>query len=384
MTTDGTPAVVGVRMTAVAVPYRPELGTVVTAGLALSEARHLLVEVVAEDGSVGVGEAVPRPSVYGETLDGIRAAIEGLLAPPLLGMRPTDVERAWAAWERVVGNQSAKAALDVALHDLMARHAGLPLHRLLGGWADGPIPLTMALGMGSPEALARGAADAVAEGYRSVKVKVGRDVAVDVAAVAAVREAVGSEVTLYVDANGGYSRADALRAARVFAGHDVALLEEPLPMWDTAGRAALARRTDIPLLLDESTNELGRVPAEIAAGAAGAFSVRAARSGVTVTRHLVGLAVASGIPCLVGSHRELGPGVAANAHLAAGFRAMAYPAELGSHVYLEDGLLDEPLRIAGGRLDLPPGPGLGVTLDPDRVGRYRLWSSTVGSAGPAP
>ena len=84
------PRIVGVELTAVAVPYRPEAGTVVTAGLSLSEARHVLVEVVAEDGSVGLGEAIPRPSVYGETLDGIRAAIEAFLAPPLLGMAPTD------------------------------------------------------------------------------------------------------------------------------------------------------------------------------------------------------------------------------------------------------------------------------------------------------
>lgn len=370
--------VCGVRLTAVAVPYRPELGTIVTSGLVLSEARHLLVEVVTEDGSVGLGEAVPRPSVYGETLDGIRSAIESLLAPPLLGIRPTDTERAWAAWSRVVGNQSAKAALDVALHDLVAQFAGLPLFRLLGGWADDRIPLTMALGMGDPAAIADGAARAVAAGYPGVKLKVGSDVATDLAAVAAVREAIGPDLLLYVDANNGYSRVDARRVIAGFERHGVGLLEEPLPAWDVAGRGALAALTRIPLLLDESTNELGRVPGEIASGAAGAFSIRAARSGVTLTRHLVGLAVASGIPCLVGSHRELGVGVAANAHLAAGYRAVAYPAELGSHVFLEDGLLATPLEIAEGCLRLPTGPGLGVSLDPDRVARYRLWSATIG------
>jgi muconate cycloisomerase len=120
------------------------------------------------------------------------------------------------------------------------------------------------------------------------------------------------------------------------------------------------------------------VPDEIAAGTAGAFSLRAARGGVTRNRHLVGVAVAAGIGCLVGSHRELGPGVAANAHLAAGLPAIAWPAELGSHRYVEDSLLVEPLRIEGGRLHLPTGAGLGVELDPDRVARYGVATTTVG------
>jgi L-alanine-DL-glutamate epimerase-like enolase superfamily enzyme len=372
------PRVTGVRLTAVDVPYVPELGMLVTAGLTQSGARHVLVEVGADDGSIGLGEAVPRPSVYGETVEGIRSVIEGLLAPPLLAMAATDVERAWAAWERVVDNQSAKAALDVALHDLVGRHAGLPLFRLLGGWSDGTIELTMALGIGSASAMADQARRAVDDGYRTVKLKVGKDVAADVAAVAAVRAAIGPGVALYVDANNGYGRRDALRAIRGFEAHDVALVEEPVGARDTEGRARLASATDIPLLLDESTNNLDDVPREIAAGTAGAISVRAARTGMTLTRHLVGLAVANHVPLLVGSHRELGVGVATNAHLAAGFRAMSFPAELGSHAFLEDGLLAVPLRIEGGRLHLPTGPGLGVDLDPERVARYRLWTTTIG------
>jgi L-Ala-D/L-Glu epimerase len=374
--------VIGVDLTAVAVPYTTELGTVVTAGLTLSEARHLIVEVHTDDGRTGLGEGIPRPSVYGETLDGIRAALETLLVPPILGSDPFDTERAWAAWERVVGNQSAKASLDIALHDLAGQAAGVPLHKLLGGWSDGSIALTMALGLGTPESMAAGAARAVADGYRTVKLKVGKDVAADLRAVAAVREAVGPGIAVYVDANGGYSRRDALLAIRGFEAHGIALVEEPVAARDVDGRARLARATDIPLLLDESTNDLADAAREIAAGSAGALSIRSARSGITLTRHLVGMAVASNVPCLVGSHRELGIGVAANAHIAAGYRCMAFPAELGSHVYLEHSLLAEPLAIANGVLRLPDGPGLGVRLDRRRVEQYRLWSVRIGE-GPA-
>lgn len=370
--------IVGVEVTAVAVPYTSELGTLVTSGLRLSEARHLLVEVHTDGGLVGIGEAVPRPSVYGETLDGIRAALETLLVPPILGLDPLDTERAWAAWDRVVGNHSAKAAIDIALHDLIGRQAGIPLYRLLGGWSDGSIQLTMALGMGTPSVMADQARRFVDEGYRTIKLKVGTDVAADVAAVAAVRSAIGPEVGLYVDANCGYSRADARRAIRGFEAHDLRYVEEPIAAADAAGRARLARATDIPFLLDESTNELGDALASVADGSAGAFSIRAARSGFSRSRHLIGVALAANIGCLVGSHRELGVGVAANAHLAAGYRITAEPAELGSHRFLEDSLLATPLQIEGGRLTLPVGPGLGVELDPERVARYRLWTILIG------
>lgn len=370
--------IVGVELTAVAVPYTSELGTLVTAGLRLSEARHLLVQVHTDAGIAGLGEAVPRPSVYGETLDGIRAALETLLVHPILGSDPLATERAWASWDRVVGNHSAKAAIDVALHDLLGRQAGIPLYRMLGGWSDGSIELTMALGMGTPAAMAEQARRFVDEGYRTIKLKVGSDVADDIRAVAEVRAAIGPDVGLYVDANGGYSRADALRAIRGFEPHGLRYVEEPIAPTDAVGRARLARATDIPLLLDESTNELGAVIGAVADGTAGGLSIRGARSGISRSRHLIGIAVAGGVGCLVGSHRELGVGVAANAHLAAAFRITAEPAELGTHRFLEDSLLTIPLRLEGGRLALPDGPGLGVELDPERVARYALWTTVIG------
>jgi L-alanine-DL-glutamate epimerase-like enolase superfamily enzyme len=327
---------------------------------------------------VGLGEAVPRPSVYGETLEGMRAVLEELLVPSLLGRDPLETERAWAIGDGIVGNQSARTAIDVALHDLVGQVAGLPLYRLLGGWTDGTISLTMAIAIGPTESMADAAQRAVAEGYRAIKLKVGKDLEADVAVVAAVRAAIGRDTMLYVDANCGYARHDALRAARAFERHDLAFFEEPIAAWDTEGRAQLARSTDIPILLDESTNDPGGLGREIAWGTAGGVSIRAARSGVTMTRHLVGRAMLSNVPWLVGSHRELGIGAAANAHLGAGLRGVSLPAELGSHVLLTDSLLVEPLAIANGSLRLSTRPGLGVALDPERVARYRLWSVDLG------
>jgi L-alanine-DL-glutamate epimerase-like enolase superfamily enzyme len=370
--------VTGVELTAVRVPYTAELGRVVTAGLTLDAAEHVIVEVRTDTGIIGLGEAVPRPSVYGETLDGVRAAMRDLLVPPLIGLDPHDVERAWAGWERVVGNTTAKAALDMALHDIIGKAAGVPVAKLLGGWADGSIPLTMAIGLGTREAMAEQAGSAVALGFRAVKLKVGKDVAADIAAVHAVRAVVGDDVLLYADANGGYDRLDAMRALRGFAGAGLAFAEEPVAPGDTEGRVRLAAATGVPLLLDESINDLAGLRRELAAGTAGAVSARAPRTGFTLTRHVIGAATTAGVPGLVGSHRELGVGLAANAQLAAGWHCLRFPAELGTARFLEHQLLTEPLEIHDGRLRLTGGPGLGVELDRDAVDHYRLWRTSLG------
>ncbi|MDA0159249.1 hypothetical protein OM076_03140 [Solirubrobacter ginsenosidimutans] len=364
--------ITSVDVTVVAVPYKPEVGAIVTAGLVLTEARHVLVALHTDEGLTGIGEAVPRPSVYGETVDSIRAALRDLLVPPILGAEALDVERMWERWVRVIGNTTAKAALDMACHDLQGRAANLPLYKLLGGYANEPLPLTMPIAIASDEEVLDQARRAVDTGYAGVKLKVGKGLRRDVRAVERVREAIGDELLLYVDANQGYGTSDALKAAAAFARIGVDLLEEPVSGANTLGRARIAQTGQVPLLLDESIQGLPDAVREIGLGTAGAFSVRSPRTGITLSKKLVGLADAAEVPCLVGSHRELGVATAASAHLAAAFAAMTYPSELGVHTLLTDGLLAEPLEIAGGRLTLPAGPGLGVDLDPGRVDKHRV------------
>lgn len=362
--------VIGVEATVVAVPFRPGVGTVVTAGMTLSEARHVLIEVHTDEGVSGLGEAVPRPSIYGETTDSILAALRDLLVPPILGLDPLDTERPWARWERVAANTTAKSALDMAFHDIAGRVAGLPLYKLLGGWSDGSIALTMPVAI-SDDASVRGQVeDAVAQGYGGIKLKVGRDLRRDVRVTAIAREAAGPDRLLYVDANQGYSTRDALAAAAEFRQIGVDLLEEPVAQSDVQGRVRLAA-AGTAMLLDESILNAADMLREIALGTPAAFSIRSPRSGITQARKLVGIAEAGLVPCLIGSHRELGVATAASAHLGGAFARMTYPAELGVHALLSDSLLADPLRIEGGRMILPERPGLGVELDREKVERHR-------------
>ena len=369
--------IVGVDVTAVDVPYRKGVRPVVTSGLVLTGANHLLVRVRTDDGHWGIGEAAPRPSVYGENRDGIAAAIRDYLGPGLIGSDPFAVMSAWQSWSRVVGHNTAKAALDIALHDLAGRAAGVPLYRLLGAGDPSGIPLARALGIGAPDVIAEDAAAAVAAGYCGIKLKVGRDLRTDVLVVDAVRGRVGADVFLYVDANGGYSRLDATRAASRFAAAGVALFEEPLPPGDVGGRLALSRTGGVAILADESINEFPRFISEGLSGSIAAASLRAMRAGFVGARDLVGVSRAISVSLLVGSHRELGVGTAANLHLAAGYD-VTLPAELSSSDALEHTLLCEPFDVRHGRMSVPSGPGLGVELDDDAVRHYSTWSFTVG------
>jgi L-Ala-D/L-Glu epimerase / N-acetyl-D-glutamate racemase len=355
----------------VAVPYRPEAGVVITAGLRLTEARHLLIQVKTDEGLVGLGEAVPRPSVYGETIESIVAALRTLLVPPILGMDPLDTEKLWAKWDRVVANTSAKASLDMAFHDIAGQKAGMPVYKMLGGWSDGRIRLTMPIAITSTEGAVDQARKAISGGFTWLKMKVGLDLSRDIDVVGAVRSAVGPGVGIYVDANQGYSTADALSAAAEFNRLGVALFEEPVAMGNFMGLAKLARDGGMTLLLDEGILTPSDVARALALGPSIAFSIRSPKTGFTWSRKIVGLIETANLTCLVGSHRELGVGTVASAHIAAAFRVMAYPAELGVHTLLEDGLLDQPLRFAGGEMILPDGPGLGVTLNMKSVERYR-------------
>jgi L-alanine-DL-glutamate epimerase-like enolase superfamily enzyme len=292
--------------------------------------------------------------------------------PALIGLDPHDVERLWSRWSRIVGNTTAKAALDVACHDIVARIAGQPLYKLLGGWTDGRIELTMPIALAPSDEVVRQAELAVSRGFGSVKLKVGKDLRRDISVTEAVRAAIGDDVMLYVDANQAYSTGDAVKAAREYARLGVDLFEEPVGPSNVEGRVRLAQTGGVPLLLDESIERPGDALREIALGTAGAFSIRSPRTGITWSSKLIGVAEAAGVPCLAGSHRELGIGTVASAHLAAAYQTMSLPSELGVFVHVTESLLTQPLEIADGWMTLPKGPGLGVDVEPEKLDRYRI------------
>ena len=338
----------------------------------VERADNVLVRVHTDAGMVGQAEAQPRPYTYGETQASIVATVAGRLNQALTGVDPLRLELIAERCASVSGNYVARAAVDLAVWDLVGQILGCPCHLLLGGFADDVAAAHM-VSFGEPRAMADEAAEVNERlGVRTFKVKVGRTPALDVAAVRAIREAV-PEADLYVDANRGWTYEDAVQAGDELAELGVRAIEEPISVEDRAGRRRLADRWVQPLIGDESCISLAHVERALEEAAVRMVSVKTARTGFTESRRIVDVCVASGVPVVVGSQYEGAIGTVATVAFAAAFGATArQPAEATNFLDLADDLVITVPEIRHGRAAVTTSPGLGIEVDEERLARYRL------------
>ena len=353
-----------------AVPYRKPLRF---ASGEVHTADHVLVRVHAEDGVVGTAEAPPRPYTYGETQASIRAVIDTVFAPELVGLSVFDREKIHAVLDRTIANPAAKAALDMAIWDVMGRRLGMPVTELLGGWTD-RMRVSHMVGFAPDDVMVAEARRMRDEhGITTFKVKVGRHpVSLDTRACRALREALGPEVELYVDGNRGWSTAEAARALDEMADLGLTLSEELIPADQVLGRRWLTGRTSIPTVADESATRPGEVTRELLDGAATMVSIKTARTGFTSSQRVLHLCEGLGAEVVMGNQIDGQLGTACSVAFGAAHRHTSTRAgELSNFLDMADDLLVEPLRIADGELRVPTGPGIGVEVDPDKLAHYR-------------
>jgi L-Ala-D/L-Glu epimerase len=328
----------------------------------------VLVRVHADTGAVGCAEAQPRPYTYGETQESILDAVRGWFAPRLEGLDPVAGGRARAICAGLPGNHCARGAIEVALADLAARVLDVPCSTLLGGGADS-IPVASMLSFGSPEEMADDAVQLYETyGISTFKAKVGRDPGLDIAAITAVRAALPA-ATLYVDANRGWTVAQARAAGPALIELGVVAIEEPLDLADTEGRRSLAAEWSVPLAGDESCRSLAETARELA-GPVGQVSIKVARTGFIESREILAACRAAGAHAVVGSQYEGALGAWASIAFAAG-ALWDRPAEVGNFLDLAADLVAPPV-IVDGRVAVRPEAGLGVVLDPDALDHYRV------------
>jgi len=328
------------------------------------------------DGVVAWGECVADPDPYysPETVTTARHVVVDFLLPLL---RPdATLGELLSAFARVRGHPMAKAAVENALLDLMAKRRGVPLHTLLG-WPRRPIPSGISIGLkASPAELLDEVGKAVARGYHRVKIKVapGKDVEY----VRAVRAAFPS-LPLMVDANGAYTLNDVERLAQLdqFA---LMMIEQPLSYSDIYEHSLLRRCLSTPLCLDESIASLADARTALALEACGVLNVKQGRVGGLVEAvRIATYAHARGVPVWCGGMDETGVGRAVNLHLqtVTGFTLPGDTSET-SRYFLEY-IAEPPVVLGtGGFIQVPAGAGIGVTVLPDRLERYtvrreRVW-----------
>jgi L-Ala-D/L-Glu epimerase len=324
----------------------------------------LLVEVVDTDGVSGYGEAPQIWPVTGDSLAGSAACVDGPLAHVLVGSDADDLygtaRRVRAA---VAGNLGAKAALDVALHDLAARRRGIPMVVLLGG-SRRRVPTDVTVSAGGTDEVARVAKTRVAEGFGALKLKVGTDAAADAAQVRAVRDAVGPDVGLRLDANQGWTARQAVRVIGTLedSGAAVELVEQPVRAADVAGLAWVTDRVQTPILADESVFGVRDLTRVIERRAADLVNVKLAKAGGLIpARTLLELAEAHDMGTMIGSMMETQVGVGAAASLAAAV-GTSVVSDLDAAWWLAEPPGPGGLSFDGATVVLPDAPGLGLEL----------------------
>ena len=334
----------------------------VTALRTATHADSLLVEI-SDDELSGWGEAPQVWKVTGESLAGAQACVEGPITTALDGLGPDDLTEALRRVQNAAaGNFGAKAAVDIALHDLAARRRGQTLHGFLGSTVD-TVRTDVTLSVGDADALAAAGQARVADGFDVLKVKVGTDAVADVERVRRVREAIGPEPTLRLDANQGWSRRDAVTAIRALedAGCAIELVEQPVAADDLEGMAWVTDRVGTPILADESVYGVRDLVAVIRQGAADLVNVKLAKcGGLGPARTLLELARAHGIRTIVGSMMESHVGVGAAAALVSAYPTSAVN-DLDAAWWLREAPVAGGIRYEGSLIHLPTAPGLGVT-----------------------
>ena len=322
----------------------------------------VVVRVTDSDGVTGWGEAPQVWQVTGESLAGAEACVTGPLAAVVAGRDPDDLQALLRdVGAAVAANHGAKAALDVALHDLVARRRGVSLPVLLGGTAL-RVPTDVTLAAGDADALAATARARAADGFGVLKMKVGTDADTDVARVRAVREAVGPGVRIRLDANQGWTARDAVRVICGLedAGLDVELVEQPVPAADLDGLAWVTTRVRTPVLADESVYGVRDLVEVVRRRAADLVNVKLAKcGGLRVAGTLLELARAQGMGSIVGSMMESHIGVGAAASLVAAHGTSAV-SDLDAAWWAASSPVVGGLMYDGPVVVLPDAPGLGI------------------------
>jgi L-alanine-DL-glutamate epimerase-like enolase superfamily enzyme len=333
-----------------------------------------IVRIESQDGLEGLGEiSITFPRIAHSLCHAARR----IIAPALVGANPLELPKILAQLDSLLaGELSAaylRAAFEMALLDLVGKYYSIPVYQLLGGRMRDRVPLAWGIYQKSPEEMAADAAQGRAQGYHAIKLKVGRKLSDDLAAVQAVTQAVGPDVPLRLDANGAWrSVAEAAAAMRAFAAvAPIAWVEQPLPRRNINGLRALRQASGLPVMADESCQGLRDAYELVRAEAADVLNVYVVEAGgLLAASHLFAFAAELDVPCIIGSQAEMGIGTAACAHLGVAVPNLPYACEcFGPVRYLRD-IVQDPIPICGGYLSPPEGPGLGVKLNWDVVREF--------------
>lgn len=326
---------------------------------------NVLVKITTDEGLWGIGEAAPFEPVTGESAATVLEALK-LFRNGLIGMDPLDIEGIHGMMDRLLtGNTSAKAAVDIALYDIKGKLMGQPLYKVLGGNVN-QIVTDMTVGIDTPEAMAAEARERVEkDGFTILKIKAGINPAQDIQALTLIRQAVGPNIRLRVDANQGYTVSDAVRTLKAFEQVGVEAVEQCLPSWDLDGMRFVRSKVDLKVMLDESVHSPIDAAKACKIDAADIINIKLMKcGGLYPAEKINAIAEANHVQCMVGCMLETKVAIAAGVSLVAAKQNIT-EADCDSFMYAVDPEMGMPggFAVNGGVYTLSDKPGLGIDID---------------------
>lgn len=344
-----------------------------------STATPIIVSVFTDEGIVGYGECDPWPLFTGDSAASSALILEKHLGTMLIGADPENINEIHRTMNATIRNQHlTKSAIDMAVYDIWGKSRNMPVHQLLGGKRRDKMRCMWSIGGSTPEESAKEVLEAKNLGYDGCMIKIGGpDYKLDAARTCAVREAVGKDYPLIVDANQGWDVDTAIRYWKLIRNCDILFYEQPLQSWDVDGMARVRRAIDIPLSADEGVMTLQDARALVKAEAVDIFSIKVTKNGgIMPAKAICEYADANGIQVFFNSMIEEGITEAASLHI--GVTCKNIVNTIG-HAYFSPNRLasdicsyHEQIHPEEGCTFVSDEPGLGITIDEEAVNRYTV------------
>lgn len=335
-----------------------------TALRSVDAVEDVVLRLHADDGRIGHGSAPATTAITGATHASIIAALRDRIGPALLGGELADLPGLLARVHgAIAGNVNARAAAELALHDLAGQFHGLPLWRLLGGSQGNALQTDLTISVDAIDKMVADAREAVERGFRALKIKLGKDGDTDVARVLAIHAAVGGRALLRLDANQGWGAAQAVRILLAIeaAGVSPDLVEQPVPAADLDGLALVAASVRTPVMADESVFGPEQLPEIARRGAAAIVNIKLVKAaGISGAVQIADLAPQHGLSCMIGCMLEGPIGVAAAAHVAAARPRSITRIDLDGPSLCRQDPVESNVEFDGPAIRFGEGAGLGI------------------------
>ncbi len=335
------------------------------------EAQNVLVKIITREGITGFGECSPYMPINGESIDTCYA-VGQYFARLLKGSNALSIEENIIAMDKLIyANTSIKSAFDMALYDIASQHAGLPLYLFLGGHNDKTIITDYTVSIGEPQKMAEDAMKIKTAGFPAIKVKLGNHGNRDVARIKAIRDAVGHEIPLRIDANQGWTVEEAIETLQALSKYNIQHCEEPIARWNFMELPRVKKESPIPIMADECCGDDHDAARLIQLNACDYFNIKLGKSGgIFKALTMVRLAEKAGIHLQVGAMLESRLAMTAFAHFSLCSPLIEHFDFDTALMFSEDPVNGGIVYEKNGVVKLPEVPGLGATIENEWLDRF--------------